>query len=108
MNVEIVEEAFVLAKAHPELHDQSDYAQETPCGTAMCIAGWICVADGWKVDANANAHKKGHRITFVGDLAERLAGLDEDQGDELFVDSAQDDMAQLEERWARMKEEAAA
>lgn len=108
MNTEIVEKAFALAKANPELHSQSDYAFASPCGTVMCIAGWICVADGWKVDANAQAHKKGHRITFVGDLAERIAGLDEDQGDELFVDSATDDMTQLEERWARMKEEAAA
>lgn len=107
MNIELVEKAFVLAKANPQLHDQGDYARATPCGTAMCLAGWICVADGWKVDENAVA-RKGTRTELVSSLAEELAGLEEADGDKLFVDSAQDDMPALEERWERMKEEAAA
>jgi hypothetical protein len=107
LNVELVEKAFALAKAHPELHDQHDYAYPSPCGTVMCIAGWICVADGWKVDGFGDAHKRGHRIQAVSFLAEVLAGLSEDTADDLFVASADDDMPMLEERWARIKEEAA-
>lgn len=107
MNIELVERALALAKANPQLHDQGDFAHATPCGTAMCIAGWICVADGWLVDETGTAHK-GEKSQFVGSLAEQLAGLDETQGDDLFIDSAQDDMPALEERWERMKQEAAA
>ena len=31
---------------HPELHDQSEWHTETPCGTAHCVAGWTVTFAG--------------------------------------------------------------
>lgn len=105
MNVEIVEKGLELARQNPELHDQRDYAHPTACGTAMCLAGWICVADGWDVNEHGEA-TKGKRRVFVGALADELANVNEDQSEELFISSSDDNIDQLTARWQNMKEEA--
>jgi hypothetical protein len=33
--------------AHPEMHDQRNWATQTECGTTYCFAGWRAVLDGY-------------------------------------------------------------
>jgi hypothetical protein len=106
VNVELIEKGFKLAKAHPEQHSQESWVAETPCGTRMCLAGWIAVADGWNVSSDGFAWKPDKVTKFVAFVAEQAAELSENQATELFVMSADDDMPALEQRWARMKGDA--
>jgi len=106
VNVEKIEAGFELAKANPELHSQAGWASKTPCGTVMCLAGWIAVADGWNVSSDGFAWKPRKVTEFVATIAERISELTENQATDLFVMSADDDMPTLERRWARMKRDA--
>lgn len=48
IDFEKLDAALEWIKLNPEQHDQSVWWRDTGCGTAMCLAGQIAWADGWR------------------------------------------------------------
>lgn len=79
--------------AHPEEHDQSVWAQQTPCGTAMCVAGHTATMCGWDIDRSFWSPMTGFSQVrragcaerrHVSDVAAEALGLTADEADVLF------------------------
>jgi uncharacterized protein YjbI with pentapeptide repeats len=60
VNIELLDRALAHIDAHPEQWDQTAW-----CGTAQCIAGWVCTLAGVKHDDDTTP-----------DTAAKLLGLD--------------------------------
>lgn len=45
-NLDPAVEAMARIELHPEQHHQAVWAIRQSCGTAYCLAGWICVVSG--------------------------------------------------------------
>lgn len=80
--------------AHPELHNQSNFAVKTECGTVMCAAGWACYLNG---DTFVDFKPFGlgefsvevlteNGVMEIADRAAGLLGLDNSQACSLFYD----------------------
>lgn len=90
MNVELLKKVRDQIRAHPDLHDQSYYGMQLPCGTKHCIAGWACVLSGaqpvWSAMGTMYDVRYEGRQYASFDLAAELIGLDESQASELFLE----------------------
>jgi hypothetical protein len=98
--------------ANPHLHDQMSFAQNTPCGTTHCIAGWAvelspdvdvqwCPGGGWIL-----LHK-GHQVGLKR-VAEKLLGLTAVDAHRLFLDEMDNqDALDLFRMWIEEAEAAA-
>jgi hypothetical protein len=66
----------------PDLWDQAYFARKTECGTAFCVAGWVCSLAGYKPKFDSVFGDLGvtARLT-TGDSvyfkAQELLGIDE-------------------------------
>jgi hypothetical protein len=69
VNKELLRETMDAILAHPEKHDQSNWATETDCGTAYCFAGWVCHLSGLQFDFAAGFERD------TGDGIERTTGF---------------------------------
>jgi len=90
----VLSEALAAIRANPAAHDQDVWIRRTECGTAQCLAGWVCLLAGavplWtgafdcqvgygdegnSEDGTALVRYEGEPWS-VPDLARRLLGLD--------------------------------
>lgn len=61
--------------------------QQPPCGTVGCIAGNVCLMEGYVLDKapQETVHKKGERRHFeISDVAQKILGLSDRQAANLF------------------------
>lgn len=66
------------------------------CGTTACVAGWTALAAGYRIVRGVNVMgARGEYLGTVGEVAQELLGLDQDQAFDLFHDTGND---QLDER----------
>lgn len=98
INVELMQETLDYIAAHPEEHDQGDWAQRTGCKTTRCMAGTVVhLAPGYKLlwhreqdgkyDYTSTAVDNSGRTHSVPDLAEELLGVNHQQANDLFYNS---------------------
>ncbi|UXE03786.1 hypothetical protein SEA_OBLADI_63 [Gordonia phage ObLaDi] len=91
---EVLEMRTAVARyidAHPEEHDQNEWAFRDPegCGSTMCVAGTAVHLAGYTIDYNARGYASfcispdGKRV-MIDDVAAPLLGLDYDQAARLF------------------------
>lgn len=104
-NLPLLRQVREQIEKHPETWDQSLWFSE--CGTAACVAGWAAALTGGRradfgekhlssslLVAVPDDHEydvvvvKGQRLVFVDDRAQRLLGIDDKTGDELFNGNA--------------------
>jgi hypothetical protein len=48
-NIEKLEAVLGQIKAHPEQHNQREWAERNECGTSYCLAGWAVVLEGHEI-----------------------------------------------------------
>lgn len=90
MNLDKLDAAIAWAEEHPEQHDQGDPFAKRECGTTACLAGIICVLDGWEPiwrpgETDAYWVEKGGEERNAMALARELIGADGHQADALFL-----------------------
>jgi hypothetical protein len=94
INVPLLRKTLEHITAHPEEHNQSFWAVQTPCGTAYCLAGHAVQLAGHEIlwtdvcpcgcdsrERSAWHCTDGREIEYV---ATEELGLTEDQADDLF------------------------
>ncbi len=80
--VTILKAVAARIQAEPKLYNQEQFIQKHTCGTRYCVAGWVNhLTDGDPAD---------------GRRAERLLGLNRQQGGELFSANAVDEEAECD------------
>lgn len=91
INFEKLDAALDWIKLNPELHDQKVWWRDTGCGTAMCLAGQIAWADGWRPSTEDEGDARdmrspqwmavavrGEETSSVQEAALRALGIDSD------------------------------
>lgn len=92
MNLDKLDAAIAWIEAHPDQHDQGDPFAKRECGTTACLAGILCLLDGWKPaweDDDDDAYfalKNGEKRNAMR-LAQELLGATRHQADSLFLAS---------------------
>lgn len=93
MNLDKLDAAIEWIEAHPEQHDQGDPFARRECGTTACLAGILCLLDGWEPawedDEEEDAYfavKNGEKRNAMR-LARELLGATRYQADSLFLES---------------------
>lgn len=74
-NTDLAERVLAQIKDHPETWNQDDYAIQTDCGTAYCVAGWASVMTGATCDMWSDFTRDGNWVDPEQDGA-RALGLD--------------------------------
>jgi len=98
-------------EAHPELHNQEDYTNETQCGTAHCVAGWAVFLWGEENGIEPSPYNqlaldalaKKYGSTTWGDSFEggrRVLGLTGVQASALFYNMDNDDALRMAKEYA--------
>lgn len=89
INSDLMQRVLKQIEEHPETWFQSCWVNE--CGTVACFAGWACLLAG-----HSPQEMEPWAGDDVGDEAERLLGLDEEDGDRLFAgENTLDDLRHL-------------
>lgn len=92
MNLDKLDAAIAWIEAHPEQHDQGDPFAKRECGTTACLAGVLCLIDGWEPDWRPGeddayfVQKDGEKRNAMA-LAQQLLGADRVQADALFLEA---------------------
>lgn len=89
--IELLRKVQEKIRTEPEAYNQEHYGRVSPCGTACCIAGWICILSGKYTarplnerrlltffDAESGRHVEAHGT------AQSLLGLTDTEADRLF------------------------
>lgn len=91
MNEKLLRKVQADFIAHPEKCNMSFFADETPCGTVVCIAGDTLLLAGYKLTESVSLGKKVLRfkdsnglVNDEADVAAELLGLDEQEAWSLF------------------------
>jgi hypothetical protein len=90
-DIERLDAAIEHCAAHPEEHDQSEYARLTPCGTKLCLAGRALVQAGWRPvfhdqwAQTTDFEAPDGVVRSAGAAARDLLGLTEGEADRLFL-----------------------
>lgn len=50
VNVALLCKVMEHIEAHPEEHDQAEWAEQTACGTTYCFAGHTVLIAGWSLN----------------------------------------------------------
>lgn len=111
MNLDKLDAAIEWAEAHPEQHDQGDPFAKAECGTTSCLAGILCLLDGWQPswddeedDYTYYAQKDGERRNAM-QLARELLASTRRQADSLFLTSwSLDEIKALRDEFATLGE----
>jgi len=103
VNVPLLRKALEHITAHPEEWDQTQWAQQTSCGTACCVAGHVALMTGHEIDfgrVDVYSEMVTHTTTgrYIEDVARYELGLTSDQSRILF-----DEMNRLPTLWAYAK-----
>ena len=105
-NVYLLKLTLVHVFTHPRQWDQRSWSSVGECGTAHCYGGWACVLHGATFPRGDHGHLytayvvppkgeptngleivrlgKATAAVGVGDYAQHILGLDDEQADELF------------------------
>jgi len=90
-HIPLLQKVLDHVTAHPEEHDQSVWARQTPCGTSMCVAGHTAAMCGWDLDRSVWSPMTGFSRVLrdnvprhVSDVAAEELGLTTHEADVLF------------------------
>lgn len=86
INVPLLRKSLEHIDAHPEEHDQRHWAQRTPCGTKLCLAGTAVVLSGYDIRWGEDAIVSAQTTTgaYIEDLAQEQLGLNDSAANWLF------------------------
>jgi hypothetical protein len=110
MNTKLLKDVVKIINDQPKKHDQGSYARKTHCGTACCVAGWVCKLSGYKFSWR-NIY--GERITettqlttgeHIPEKAQELLGLTTSEAKNLFdCDNSLEDINEQAKELLRRK-----
>lgn len=92
-NVPLLKRVLDHIEAHPETHDQDWWAEDTACGTVMCIAGHTVAMTGHTIDLHGDDDQDGDYAEpgarlidgrRIEDVAREELGLTRQQAYDLF------------------------
>lgn len=66
--------------------------EDAECGTAACIAGWVCIMEG------VSSNDEG--FTYYPEEAQKILGLDRERGEALFAPDGDSDEFEVEHPWS--------
>ncbi len=73
---ELIKKAYKSIIDNPERWDQLVYAQETPCGTQYCVAGWMMTHAGFSYNHQGWMRNgfKAYIAEFIGPIIDEIYG----------------------------------